>query len=77
MLWLWFCHQCSSVHVNEVIKKYKNAKSNLDELQKLGAYLLHGVDATQMKFHPDLKMRRFDRIFSPFLTQDFTGRKIT
>ncbi|CAL5202399.1 unnamed protein product [Lathyrus oleraceus] len=50
----------------EVTKKYKNAKSNLEELQKLGAYLLHGVDATKMKHHPDLKIRRFDRIIFNF-----------
>ncbi|KAK2440875.1 ferredoxin-fold anticodon-binding domain protein [Trifolium repens] len=51
---------------DEVTKKYKNAKSNLEELQKLGACLLHGVDATAMKFYPDLKMRRFDRIIFNF-----------
>ncbi|CAJ2640134.1 unnamed protein product [Trifolium pratense] len=51
---------------DEVTKKYKNAKSNLVELQKLGACLLHGVDATAMKFYPDLKMRRFDRIIFNF-----------
>ncbi|KAI5408920.1 hypothetical protein KIW84_054666 [Lathyrus oleraceus] len=66
MLWPWLCHQCSSVCVAEVTKKYKNAKSNLEELQKLGAYLLHGVDATKMKHHPDLKIRRFDRIIFNF-----------
>jgi hypothetical protein len=66
MLWSCFCHRCPPVHVDEVIKKYKNAKSNLEELQKLGAYVLHGVDATVMKFHPDLKMQRFDRIIFNF-----------
>ncbi|XP_058783969.1 heavy metal-associated isoprenylated plant protein 41-like [Vicia villosa] len=59
----------------EVTKKYKNAKSNLEELQKLGAYLLHGVDATKMKFHPDLKMRRFDRIIFNFPHAGFYGKE--
>ncbi|CAK8565796.1 unnamed protein product [Lathyrus sativus] len=59
----------------EVTKKYKNAKSNLEELQKLGAYLLHGVDATQMKFHPDLKMWRFDRIIFNFPHAGFHGKE--
>jgi 25S rRNA (uracil2634-N3)-methyltransferase len=61
-----FCYQYPLVCVDEVTKKYKNAKSNLEELQKLGACLLHGVDATAMKFYPDLKMRRFDRIIFNF-----------
>ncbi|CAI8596774.1 unnamed protein product [Vicia faba] len=60
---------------DEVIKKYKNAKSNLEELQKLGAYLLHGVDATRMKLHPDLKMRRFDRIIFNFPHAGFYGKE--
>ncbi|XP_058782175.1 uncharacterized protein LOC131656483 [Vicia villosa] len=60
---------------DEVIKKYKNAKSNLEDLQKLGAYLLHGVDATKMKFHPDLQMRRFDRIIFNFPHAGFYGKE--
>ncbi|KAJ1393035.1 hypothetical protein SESBI_35356 [Sesbania bispinosa] len=67
----WLTHYCNDHQIllvgeENVTKKYKNAKSNLDELQKLGAYLLHGVDATKMKFHSDLKMRRFDRIIFNF-----------
>ncbi|KAL5075917.1 hypothetical protein RYX36_014901 [Vicia faba] len=60
---------------DEVIKKYKNAKSNLEELQKLGACLLHGVDATRMKLRPDLKMRRFDRIIFNFPHAGFYGKE--
>ncbi|XP_058782176.1 heavy metal-associated isoprenylated plant protein 41-like [Vicia villosa] len=60
---------------DEVIKKYKNAKSNLEALQKLGACLLDGVDATAMKFHPDLKMRRFDRIIFNFPHAGFYGKE--
>ncbi|KAF6164057.1 hypothetical protein GIB67_037466 [Kingdonia uniflora] len=32
----------------------------------LGATILHGVDATKMKLHTDLKMRKFDRIIYNF-----------
>ncbi|XP_057432525.1 heavy metal-associated isoprenylated plant protein 41-like [Lotus japonicus] len=51
---------------DDVTRMYKQAKSNLDQLQKLGACLLHGVDATKMKLHSDLKMRRFDRVIFNF-----------
>lgn len=70
-----FCHQCSFLLVDDVIKKYKHAKSNLDELQKLGACLLHGVDATKMKFHSDLQMRRFDRVIFNFPHAGFHGKE--
>ncbi|PNX75684.1 hypothetical protein L195_g032383, partial [Trifolium pratense] len=46
---------------DDVIKKYKLAKSNLDELKKLGACILHGVDATKLKFDSHLKMRRMHK----------------
>ena len=50
----------------EVVRKYKKAKPNLIGLTGLGADVWHGVDTTQMKFHPYLKMRRFDRIIFNF-----------
>ncbi|GKV37441.1 hypothetical protein SLEP1_g45472 [Rubroshorea leprosula] len=46
---------------DDVINKYKNAKSNLENLKKRGATILHGVDATKMKNHDDLKKRRKHR----------------
>uniref|UniRef100_A0A803LQD3 25S rRNA (uridine-N(3))-methyltransferase BMT5-like domain-containing protein n=1 Tax=Chenopodium quinoa TaxID=63459 RepID=A0A803LQD3_CHEQI len=55
------------------MKKYKRAKSNLDSLEKLGASLIHGVDATKMKLHTDLKMRKFDRIVFNFPHAGFHG----
>ncbi|KAI9119984.1 hypothetical protein K1719_008953 [Acacia pycnantha] len=60
---------------DEVVRKYKKAKSNLVALTKLGADVLHGVDATQMKSHPDLNMRRFDRIIFNFPHAGFHGRE--
>lgn len=58
-----------------LISKYKQAKSNLENLERLGASLLHGVDATKMKFHPDLRMRRFDRIVFNFPHAGFHGKE--
>ncbi|KAB1204486.1 hypothetical protein CJ030_MR4G018809 [Morella rubra] len=58
-----------------LIKKYKEAKSNLQNLEKMGAYLLHGVNATRMKFHTDLRMRKFDRIVFNFPHAGFYGKE--
>ena len=58
-----------------LIKKYKEAKSNLENLEKLGASLLHGVDATKMKLHSDLKWRKFDRIIFNFPHAGFHGKE--
>ncbi|CAJ2640132.1 unnamed protein product [Trifolium pratense] len=60
---------------DDVIKKYKLAKSNLDELKKLGACILHGVDATKLKFDSHLKMRRFDRIIFNFPHAGFVKKE--
>ncbi|KAK1583355.1 hypothetical protein Q3G72_022966 [Acer saccharum] len=58
-----------------VIQNYKKAKSNLDTLEKLGAYVLHRVDATRMKLLPDLRMRKFDRIIFNFPHAGFLGKE--
>ncbi|XP_022717871.1 heavy metal-associated isoprenylated plant protein 41 [Durio zibethinus] len=58
-----------------LIKKYKNAKSNLENLEKLGASLLHEVDATNMKLHTDLAKRKFDRIIFNFPHAGFYGKE--
>ncbi|KNA03846.1 hypothetical protein SOVF_205200 [Spinacia oleracea] len=60
---------------DSLIKKYKRAKSNLDLLEKLGASLIHEVDATKMKLHTDLKMRKFDRIIFNFPHAGFHGKE--
>ena len=54
---------------------YKKAKSNLEALEKLGASLLFGVDATKMKLHTDLKMWKFDRIIYNFPHAGFHGKE--
>ncbi|CBI39843.3 unnamed protein product, partial [Vitis vinifera] len=58
-----------------LIKMYKKAKSNLEALEKLGASLLFGVDATKMKLHIGLKMRKFDRIIYNFPHASFHGKE--
>ncbi|XP_042477962.1 uncharacterized protein LOC122059311 [Macadamia integrifolia] len=60
---------------DSVIGKYKKAKLNLEKLEKLGAVLLHKVDATKMKLHTDLKMRKFDRIIFNFPHAGFHGKE--
>ena len=54
---------------------YKKAKSNLEALENLGAHLLFGVNATKMKLHTDLKMRKFDRIIYNFPHAGFHGKE--
>ena len=63
------------VHEDDVIKKYKDARFNLFMLELLGACLLHEVDATCMKLHPDLKGRRFDRVIFNFPHAGFHGKE--
>ncbi|XP_022717874.1 heavy metal-associated isoprenylated plant protein 41-like [Durio zibethinus] len=58
-----------------LIKKYKKAKSNLENLEKLGASLLYKVDATKMKLHTDLAKRKFDRIIFNFPHAGFYGKE--
>ncbi|RWR77028.1 heavy metal-associated isoprenylated plant protein 41-like protein [Cinnamomum micranthum f. kanehirae] len=58
-----------------VTKKYSQAKSNIQNLLKMGATVLHGVDATKMKLHTDLSMRKFDRIIFNFPHAGFRGKE--
>lgn len=44
-------------------------------LKRLGAMVLHGVDAKRMRFHTDLKNRRFDRIVFNFPHGGFKGKE--
>ncbi|KAL7130731.1 hypothetical protein ABFS83_13G153400 [Erythranthe nasuta] len=55
--------------------KYKDVKPNLGVLEVLGASLLHGVDATKMKFHPHLQHKNFHRIIYNFPHAGFHGRE--
>lgn len=60
---------------DEVIKKYKDGKENIQKLKKFGARVLHGVDATKMMHHADLKSCKFDRIVFNFPHAGFHGKE--
>ncbi|GMJ10512.1 hypothetical protein HRI_004720400 [Hibiscus trionum] len=66
----------SSLDSYDVLKKkYRNAVSNLGNLEKLGATLLHEVDATKMNRHADLAKQKFDRIIFNFPHAGFYGKE--
>ncbi|XP_009391125.2 heavy metal-associated isoprenylated plant protein 41-like [Musa acuminata AAA Group] len=60
---------------DDLLQKYSKAKSNLKSLREMGATALHGVDATTMKLHSELTMRRFDRIVFNFPHAGFSGNE--
>ena len=67
---------CKNPLYSEDLKdKYSKAESNLTELKRLGATLLHGVDTKKMKLHPDLKNRKFDRIIFNLPHAGFKGKE--
>ena len=55
--------------------KYSRAESNIMNLKRLGATVLHGIDVKTMKSHSDLKNRRFDRIVFNFPHAGFKGKE--
>ncbi|KAM0936532.1 hypothetical protein DsansV1_C27g0204671 [Dioscorea sansibarensis] len=58
-----------------VVARYTKGGSNLKTLKKMRATLLHGIDATKMRDHTDLKMRRFHRIVYNFPHAGFKGKE--
>ncbi|KAG8049862.1 hypothetical protein GUJ93_ZPchr0009g1210 [Zizania palustris] len=61
--------------IDDLRSKYSKAESNITELKRLGATVLHGVNAKRMKDHTDLKVRRFDRIVFNFPHAGFKGKE--
>ncbi|XP_047051685.1 heavy metal-associated isoprenylated plant protein 41-like [Lolium rigidum] len=59
----------------ELNSNYSDAASNVRELERLGATVLHGVDAKEMNVHADLWPRLFDRIVFNFPHAGFNGRE--
>ncbi|CAM0951898.1 unnamed protein product [Alopecurus aequalis] len=59
----------------DLTRKYGRAETNVTELKRLGATVLHGVDAKEMKLHPCLKTRRFNRIVFNFPHAGFKGKE--
>ncbi|CAM0951910.1 unnamed protein product [Alopecurus aequalis] len=58
-----------------LICKHHQAGSNVRELKRMGATILHDVDAKDMKLHDCLKMRRFERIVFNFPHAGFSGQE--
>ncbi|XP_037432714.1 heavy metal-associated isoprenylated plant protein 41-like [Triticum dicoccoides] len=58
-----------------LICKHHQAESNVRELKKMGATVLHDVDVNNMKLHTCMKMKRFDRIVFNFPHAGFTGQE--
>ncbi|CAL5073745.1 unnamed protein product [Urochloa decumbens] len=66
----------TSLDTDEALRsKYNRAESNIMSLKRLGATVLHGIDVERMKFHADLKNRRFDRIVYNFPHAGFKGKE--
>ncbi|CAN0922852.1 Heavy metal-associated isoprenylated plant protein 41 [Linum grandiflorum] len=59
----------------ELMKKYKDAESNIEELKAYGGQVIHGVDATKMRFRNELRLRKFDRIIFNFPHVGFHARE--
>ncbi|KAF7073051.1 hypothetical protein CFC21_078096 [Triticum aestivum] len=58
-----------------LVGKYNEAESNVMELKRMRATVLHGVDAKKMKTRPYLKTRRFDRIVFNFPHAGFKAKE--
>ncbi|EAZ45128.1 hypothetical protein OsJ_29765 [Oryza sativa Japonica Group] len=61
--------------IEDLRGKYSKAESNIMELKRMGATVLHGIDAKRMKDHTNLKLRRFDRIIFNFPHAGFKGKE--
>lgn len=60
---------------DKVLQLYKSAHETLSNLEKLGAKVLFGVDATVMKKHHIIRKMRFHRIVFNFPHAGFYGRE--
>ncbi|XP_040245728.1 uncharacterized protein At4g26485-like [Aegilops tauschii subsp. strangulata] len=58
-----------------LISMYSKAESNVAELKRLGATVLHSVSVKKMKKRTDLMSRRFDRIVFNFPHAGFIGKE--
>lgn len=69
-------HSCWHSSLAEaLVGKYNEAESNVMELKRMRATVLHGVDAKKMKTRPYLKTRRFDRIVFNFPHAGFKAKE--
>ncbi|KAH0461956.1 hypothetical protein IEQ34_009531 [Dendrobium chrysotoxum] len=58
-----------------LLKKYRKAQSNVKKLKKVGATILHEIDATRMKYEVFLSNHKFDRIVFNFPHAGFKGKE--
>ena len=56
-------------------RKYPKAQSNVMELKRMGATVLHGINAKTMKGHYYLETRWFHRIVFNFPHAGFKGKE--
>jgi 25S rRNA (uracil2634-N3)-methyltransferase len=76
MILCFYLHSCFVYSFTGALtRKYGTAEANVTELKRLGATVLHGVDAKTMKLHSCLNMRRFDRIVFNFPHAGFKGKE--
>lgn len=59
----------------KVLKLYNSAHEILSNLERLGAMILHDVDATTMETHHIIRKRRFGRIVYNFPHAGFLGQE--
>lgn len=58
---------------DDLVMKYSRAISNVAKLRRLGATVLHGVDATVMARDHRLAMQKLDRVVFNFPDAGFDG----
>ncbi|XP_020704974.2 heavy metal-associated isoprenylated plant protein 41 isoform X3 [Dendrobium catenatum] len=58
-----------------LLKKYPKAQSNVEVLKKVGATILHEIDATRLKDDVFLRNHKFDRIIFNFPHVGFFGKE--
>lgn len=68
---MYVCAPCTE----KVLQLYESADQTLSVLHRLGAMVLHGVDATTMEKHHIIRMTRFDRIVYNFPHAGFYGKE--
>ena len=64
-----------ALDAEKVLKLYNFADEILSNLERLGAIILHDVDATKMEKHHIISKRRFDRIVYNFPHAGFHGKE--
>ena len=59
----------------KVLLSYKLAHETLSKMRRIGATILHGVDATTLEKHHIVRRRSFDRIVYNFPHAGFYGKE--